>query len=88
MQLCPLILMPNLLQSIMVLSAHVDALHQEWIFFSFSSVVYPQVPFLCMLMSLQSLCVGFVMMSIQRCFFGLCFEYVWKQGGLWLHELP
>ena len=41
-----------------------------------------------MLMSLQSLCVGFVMMSIQRCFFGLCFEYVWKQGGLWLHELP
>ena len=33
-------------------------------------------------MSLQSLRVGFVTMSIQRCFFGLRFGYVWKQGGL------
>lgn len=35
-----------------------------------------------LLISLQSLCVAFVIMSIQRCFSGLLFEYVWKQVGM------
>lgn len=44
--------------------------------------MYSQVPFLCMLMFRLCwyLCKVCVWISIQRCFFGLRFEYVWKQG--------